>query len=281
MGFHSFLPRNIEKAIRFEKLINGGWVAVGLEEGYELLENNVLPEYCNGHVCIDIANGHQYRSFELCEALRLAYPALHITVGNIAHPEAYREYAKRGANAVRIGIGSGQVCTTSVQTGQHYPMASLIMKCREIKNQIGKDAPMIIADGGFGYIDQIVKGLALGADTVMIGRIAASFPEACGHTIKKADDIWEEEKLYREYYGMSTEKAQREMHPEPDYIPKHTEGTVRYIPVIDSTQTWLDDFAHALRSSMSYSNAKTLQEFIGHVEWGIQNPTTFKAYIKS
>lgn len=279
LGFNVILPRTVDLNTRIQALVKGRWAAFGLDEGASLLKRTEDIKY--GRVCIDIANGHQDRSYQLCRDLRNKYPHMVIMVGNIAHPGAYREYAKEGANYVRIGIGSGQVCTTSVQTGMHYPMASLISECREIKESLGADAPCIVADGGFGYIDQIVKGLALGADYVMIGKIAASFPEACSDTIKRADDIWEEEKVYREYYGMSTEKAQRLMHPEPNYVPKHTEGTVRWIPVIDKTESWINDFEHALRSAMSYNSSFELQDFVGHVDWGIQNQTTFKAYIKS
>ena len=275
LGFNAIVPRTEPWEVRKELLLEGVWVAVGLEEGFELTERS---DYSPLHVrvCIDIANGHQERAFELCGALKSLYPNSEVMVGNIANPKAYAEYAKQGADYIRVGIGSGQVCTTSVQTGIHYPMASLIRDCRQMRyvahsRADWKTVPKIVADGGFGHIDQIVKALALGADYVMIGKIAASFPEACGQIIEGD----------REYYGMSTEKAQRLMHPEPDYVPKHTEGTFRYIHIISSTQEWIKDFTHALKSSMSYCDAVELKDYIGKVEYGFQNPTTFNAYIKS
>lgn len=283
MGFNTILPRTVNWEVRKGELLAskyclGKWVAIGLEEGESILRSEADLDGRGVKLCIDVANGHQSRCFDLVEALRKKYPQMTIMVGNIANPEAYLEYAKVGANYVRIGIGSGQVCTTSVQTGNHYPMASLIMECRKIRQEILYNQyttqqltpPYIVADGGFGYIDQIVKAIALGADYVMIGRIAASFPEACGTVVYDGT---------REYYGMSTEKAQKLMHPEPDYVPKHTEGTVRYVHIISSTQKWIEDFTHALRSSMSYQNAFDLFEFKGHVDWGIQNPITFNAYV--
>lgn len=277
-GFNTILPRTVSWETRLEMMRAGQWIAVGLDEARKILDLDLSSEGTY-KISIDIANGHQMRALEMCTALRDKFKNAEIMVGNIANPDTYIRYAYAGANYVRVGIGSGQVCTTSVQTGIHYPMASLISKCRELKEFFNLDA-CIVADGGFGYIDQIVKALALGADYVMIGKIAASFPEACGetalvelkgHTVQRC----------REYYGMSTEKAQRLMHPEPDYVPKHTEGTVRWIPIIEDSQKWVDDFTHALRSSMSYQDATTLADFIGKVEWGIQNPTTFNAYIKS
>lgn len=282
LGFNTIIPRSVPFELRRVLMFQGNWVAVGLEEAEYLLTSVTRSSSDGLRICIDIANGHQARSYDLCKKLKEAFPKMTLMVGNIAHPLAYLEYAKAGADYVRLGIGSGHVCTTSVQTGIHYPMASLISECSNLrKYKLGANAPKIVADGGFGYIDQIVKGLALGADYVMIGKIAASFPEACGDTIKKAEDLWEEEKVYREYYGMSTEKAQRLMHPEPNYVPKHTEGTVRWIPVIDSTQNWIRDFTHALRSSMSYCSAFNLKDYCGEVSWDTQSPVTFKAYIKS
>lgn len=279
LGFNAIVPRTVSWEARKELLLEGVWVAVGLEEGFELTErSDHSPLYIR--VCIDIANGHQKRAFELCGALKSLYPNSEVMVGNIANPKTYGEYAKQGADYVRVGIGSGQVCTTSVQTGIHYPMASLIRDCYNLSLTHArgewKTIPKIVADGGFGYIDQIVKALALGADYVMIGKIAASFPEACGEIREDATG-----RQQREYFGMSTEKAQRLMHSEPDYVPKHTEGTVRYVNIIPSTQKWIGDFTHALKSSMSYCNARHLVEYKGRVEFGIQNPTTFNAYIKS
>lgn len=276
LGFNAIVPRTEPWEVRKELLLVGVWVAVGLDEGEQLCERSDISPL-HFRVCIDIANGHQERAFELCGALKSLYPNSEVMVGNIANPKTYAEYAKQGADYIRVGIGSGQVCTTSVQTGIHYPMASLIQDCYHMRyvahnRSDWKTIPKIVADGGFGYIDQIVKALALGADYVMIGKIAASFPEACGTVVYDGS---------REYYGMSTEKAQKLMHPEPDYVPKHTEGTVRYIHIISSTQKWIEDFTHALKSSMSYCNARNLEEYKGKVEFGIQNPTTFNAYIKS
>ena len=277
-GFNVIVPRTVSWSHRESLLKKGTWTAVGIEEGWNLLKNQDFQTAC---VCIDIANGHQKRAIDLCRKLKESFPNMTVMVGNIANPETYVKYAEAGADYVRVGIGSGQVCTTSVQTGIHYPIASLIKHCKQSQAVLTGKKPKIVADGGFGYIDQIVKALALGADYVMIGKIAAGFPEACGDVVKKVDDPRDKEKLYREYYGMSTEKAQRLMHPEPEYVPKHTEGTVRYIPIIDSTQKWIADFIHALRSSMSYCDAFTLKEFVGQVQYGIQNPTTFNAYIKT
>ena len=281
-GFNVILPRTVNLEERLSSLYTERWVAVGLDEISQVLDlgrkGYLNPRF---HICIDVANGHQSRIFGMCQELKKNFPNCVIMVGNIANPLTYKEYAKIGVDYVRLGIGSGQVCTTSVQTGIHYPMASLIANCKYLKEKY-KLKTAIVADGGFRFIDQIVKGIALGADYVMIGRIAAGFPEACGEIrlcqSQTLPPTWHQE---REYYGMSTEKAQKLMHPEPNYVPRHSEGTVRWIPVMSSTDDWIHDLTHALRSCMSYCDAFDLDEFKGSVAWQTQNPVTFNAYIKS
>lgn len=272
-GFNVILPRTVPLEERLSSLyMSDRWAAFGLEElnrVYKLAKEGFLN--ARFQICIDIANGHQSRVLGWCKTLKRDCPNCKIMVGNIANPETYKEYAKAGVDYVRLGIGSGHVCTTSVQTGIHYPMASLIAECKYIKDK-NKFTTAIVADGGFRYIDQLVKGLALGADYIMIGRIAAGFPEACGEVNSNNE---------REYYGMSTEKAQRLMHPEANYVPRHTEGTVRWVPIMKDTANWIEDFTHALKSSMSYCDAFDLSEYKGRVRWAVQNPVTFNAYIKS
>ena len=98
---------------------------------------------------------------------------LKLMTGNIANPYTYREYAKAGVDYLRASVGTGNVCTTSVQTGMHYPMGSLLIKLNEERDYVRKSielgakyasVPKIVADGGFNRIDQCVKALALGAD---------------------------------------------------------------------------------------------------------------------
>ena len=180
-------------------------------------------------------------------------------------------------------------CTTSVQTGIHYPMGSLITKCKFERDYVIKSielgakyrsVPKIVADGGFKYIDQIVKALALGADYVMLGEILAKTEEACGQVLPSVDF-----ERYCEYYGMSTKKAQKlindsSLYRENLFIPKHSEGVVKSIPIEYFLEEWTDDFEHALRSCMSYSGAHNLNEFNGHVKWDTMTNSSFKSYIK-
>lgn len=315
-GFNTILPRTISFDDRFEYMKKGYCIAVGLKEAEHLYGRFSTTKIQNGsldyvpHICIDQANGHMHELLDVCAKLKevLGQKGIWIMTGNIASPETYYEYAKVGIDAVRIGIGSGNVCTTSVQTGIHYPLASLIISCRDIKTSIEralntdldevagfakesivkmqntyKSAPLIIADGGFKRIDQIIKALALGADYIMTGEIIAKSKEACG----KISKIWEHGDLYemREYYGMSTERAQLEIYDntyeENKKVFKHSEGISKYVKVEYSLDDWRYDFESALKSTMSYTNHKTINEFIGGVLWDTMSQTTFKNYFKS
>lgn len=183
-------------------------------------------------------------------------------------------------------------CTTSVQTGMHYPMGSLLIKLREerefVKKAIElkasyKSAPKIIADGGFKNIKQCVTALALGADFVMLGEILAKSEEACGETKNRWDGFKGVKE--REYFGMSTEKAQilvnnASFFKQDNFVPKHSEGQIKWIKVDYTLKEWEEDFEHALRSSMSYAGARKLDEYIGKVNWETLTPMAYHSFMK-
>lgn len=286
------VPRSVAWEKRLEYLQAGDWVAVGLKEAQYIYENLELQHFTVDktiRLCIDQANGHMESLLKLCRDLKLRFGTnIKIMTGNIANPYSYREYAKAGVDYVRAGIGGGNVCTTSVQTGIHYPMGSLLVKLNEEKEFVKKaielkasyrTVPKIIADGGFKRIDQCVKALALGADFVMLGEILAKSEEACGE-IRLCLGNRE-----REYFGMSTKKAQKlvndaSLFKVDNFVPKHTEGQIKEVEVSYKLSEWLGDFEHALRSSMSYAGARLLKEYIGKVNWDTMTPVTYYAYMK-
>ena len=268
--FYTIVPRTVEYHVRERLLKEGWWVAMGLKEAQSLyeeyLKSGEIP-IIRIHVCIDQANGHMNSLVKLCNNLKgLLGDKIKIMIGNIANPSTLCAYGN-SVDYVRIGIGSGNVGTTTTQTGIHYPMASLISECRKVIDQF-EHKPKIIADGGFNNISQIIKALALGADYCMIGRIAASFEEACGEVINSTSISHQK---MRWYYGMSTEEAQKlihkasKFHDEPLTL-KHSEGRGTYVKVNTNIKTWVEDFESALRSTMSYTNSKDLKSFIGKCE---------------
>lgn len=298
-GLNVIVPRTVPWGIRMDRMGKNEWVAVGLREAKHLyytwsrvLANGFELEDFTPHLCIDQANGHMEELLELCRdfKLLLGRNGIKIMTGNIAHPNTYYSYAVHGIDYVRCSVGTGHGCTTSCQTGFHYPMGSLLIDINKQKKIVERDLldaaiesdkciytlPKVIADGGIGTSEQAIKALALGADYVMLGEVIARSEEACGKLIPSCIDIgpYENEIMQysRSYYGMSTERAQEEINdasyePNPRFKLKRAEGIEKIVPIEYSINWWLTDFNTDLRSAMSYANAKNLRQFIGKVEW--------------
>lgn len=287
------VPRSVDFTMRLTFFKNGEWVAFGFKEAAVIFEKLEIGEGTVLRMCIDQANGHMESLLSLCKKYKDKFgKRIKIMTGNIANPYAYRHYAMAGVDYVRVGIGGGNVCTTSVQTGMHYPMGSLLVKLKEEKEFVKKSielkasyksVPKIIADGGFKNIKQCVTALALGADFVMLGEILARSEEACGLTRPRlSDEIFGKD---REYFGMSTEKAQilvnnASLFKQDNFVPKHSEGQVKWVHVAYNLKEWEEDFEHALKSSMSYAGATKLDEYIGKVNWETLTPMAYHSFMK-
>lgn len=284
-GIKTVIPRNVDLAVRFN-LMHDTFVAMSLNE-FEVTFG--CPEYTFDYpvyVCVDIANGHMKRLIDACaEVKKLHGDKVTIMTGNIAHPDVYYMYAKAGIDYIRCGIGSGNVCTTSANLGLHYPMGTLLKELKQRKKSVEnyikddkinaafqyKSVPKIIADGGFNNFDQINKALALGADYVMLGKILAKSEEACGET------CYIEDQKYREYYGMSTKRAQKETGREGNTT---AEGISTLVPVEYPIAKWVDNFKAYLRSVMSYCDSRNLDEFHEKVQVKFMTPEARNAYNK-
>ena len=287
------VPRSVDFNMRLTFFKDGEWVAFGFKEAAVIFEKLEIGEGTVLRMCIDQANGHMESLLSLCKKYKDKFgKRIKIMTGNIANPYAYRHYAMAGVDYVRVGIGGGNVCTTSVQTNMHYPLGSLLIKLKEEKEFVKKSielkagyksVPKIIADGGFKNIKQCVTALALGADFVMLGEILARSEEACGLTRPRLnDEIFGKD---REYFGMSTEKAQilvnnASLFKQDNFVPKHSEGQVKWVRVAYTLKEWEEDFEHALRSSMSYAGATKLDEYIGKVNWETLTPMAYHSFMK-
>jgi IMP dehydrogenase/GMP reductase len=226
-------------------------------------------------ILVDIANGHMEKLFNLTKKFinKRNSENQKIMVGNIANPNTYRKFAELGVDYIRVGIGGGSGCLTSANTGVHYPMASLINECYLIKKS-NDFKTKIVADGGFKNYDDIIKAIALGADYVMLGGVLNKTLESCSQTKlfklfplndNDAEIFWNKipflrKFFYKKFRGMSTKEVQIKWGKSKLTT---SEGIVKYNKVEYTLKGWTDNFKDYLKSAMSYTNSKNLDEFKG------------------
>jgi IMP dehydrogenase/GMP reductase len=242
-------------------------------------------------VLIDVANGHMMKLYETSKLIKEKFGSnIELMVGNIANPDTYREYCKIGVDYIRVGIGGGSACTTSANVSIHYPMASLINECAMIKYSFDNPTK-IIADGGFKNFSDVIKALALGADYVMLGGMFNKALESCGETFMKdsQDQFYEVDiqrgktafeagmSVYKYYRGMSTKEVQKSWNR---HELKTGEGITKYNKVEYTLDGWCENFTDYLKSAMSYTNSRSLDEFIGDVRYEMITQNSFNRFNK-
>jgi len=285
-GINTTLPRTIKYKdflyfIRNKNIAEYSkvFVSLGFNDLDFFYKENFIAFNIGQHILIDVANGHMQKIIDYAKEIKRLRPDVIIMVGNIANPKTYEWYAKNNCvDYIRVGIGNGGGCLTTKQSGVGYPMASLIYETNQVRKKLMLDStnpnklPKIVADGGMKDHSDIIKALALGADYVMIGSIFNKAFESCadnyiyGFKVNKKIAKYFFDKGYpvKKYFrGMSTKDAQKAM-GKTNF--KTSEGVVRFRKVEYYLQGWVENFEHYLRNAMSYSNAKTLDDFIGNVE---------------
>ena len=264
------------------------WIQNGLtplqEAEEELLKMEITPNQRKIYICIDIANGNLQNLYHACKRLKKLFKdKICIMTGNVANPKTYKYYADNGIDWMRVGIGLGSRCITACNTSIYYPAATLLdelhrEKMLYAKENNGNTPTKIILDGGITNFDEIIKAFALGADAVMSGYLFAVTEEACGE-IGYSKDIKEytkgnyltkeeydkldneqkkEYKRFRDYYGMSTKKAQSIVNGK---ATRTSEGISKPVNVEYPVAKWVDNMQAYLRSAMSYTNSGNLKEF--------------------
>jgi IMP dehydrogenase len=209
-------------------------------------------------VVVDTAHGHSSRVLETVRAVRAEFPDLQLVAGNIATPEGFMALVEAGADAVKLGIGPGSICTTRVVAGVGVPQVSAIMDCAPVARRTGVP---LIADGGIKYSGDIVKAIAAGADAVMVGGLFAGTDEAPGEKVLYQGRVY---KTYRGMGSLGAMKAgskdryfQGAIRDERKLVPEGIEGRVPYRgPLADSVH----QLVGGLRAGMGYVGAATIEE---------------------
>ncbi|GLU44130.1 IMP dehydrogenase [Allomuricauda sp. NBRC 101325] len=207
-------------------------------------------------IIIDTAHGHTKGVVGILKEVKKAFPELEVVVGNIATGEAAKYLVEAGADAVKVGIGPGSICTTRVVAGVGFPQFSAVL---EVAAALKGTGVPVIADGGIRYTGDIPKAIAAGADTVMLGSLLAGTKESPGETI-----IYEGRK-FKSYRGMGSVEAMKQgskdryfQDVEDDIKKLVPEGIVGRVPYKGELYESMHQFIGGLRAGMGYCGAKDI-----------------------
>lgn len=209
-------------------------------------------------VGLDTAHGHSKGVIEELKKIKKKYPKLDVIVGNIATGQAAKDLVKAGADAVKVGVGPGSICTTRVIAGIGMPQLTAIM---EVAQAIEGSGVPVVGDGGIRYSGDMVKAIVAGADTIMSGGIYAGTDEAPGVTI-----IYEGRKV-KSYRGMGSIEAMQKgskdryfQDAEEEIAKLVPEGIVGHVPFKGKVSEVIYQFVGGLRAGMGYCGAKSIDE---------------------
>jgi len=239
-----------------EGMYNVG-AAVGVSGDYLTRAMSALDHGAN-ILCVDIAHGHHSLMERAIKSLKdkIGINNVCIIAGNVATPEGYYDLSEWGADAVRVGIGGGSICSTRIQTGHGVPTFQSVLAC----SYVDVNTP-IIADGGIKNAGDVVKSLAAGADFVMLGSMLAGTEEAPGQVFEASDN-----KRYKIYRGMASKEAQQAWRGQSSSL----EGISTTIPYKGSVENILAELAQNVRSGFSYSGARNISELRSKANFIVQ-----------
>lgn len=254
--------KDIEKSIKYPnackdslgRLRVGAAVGVGADRDERV---EALLKAGADVIAVDTAHGHSKGVIESVKEIKLNFPDCNLIAGNIATAEAAKDLIKAGADAIKVGIGPGSICTTRIVAGVGVPQLSAIMDCTAVAE---KNGIPVIADGGIKFSGDIAKAIAGGAKVVMIGSLFAGTDESPGETILLQGRSY---KVYRGMGSVGAMKAgskdryfQDEVDSDIKLVPEGIEGRVPYRGPMAST---IHQLIGGLRAGMGYTGCKTIE----------------------
>jgi len=234
----------------------------------KLKQHNILLP----NICLDVANGYTEQFVKTAANLRKAFPETIIMAGNVVTPEMVEELILHGkVDIVKVGIGSGSVCTTRLKTGVGYPQLSAVMECGDAAHGLGGH---ICSDGGCKVVGDICKAFGGNADFTMLGSMLAGVDECEGewkYEYRTSYGFWqplnpeynfegEKRKISLQYYGMSSKNA----------MDKHHNGVAEYrtaegkcvtVPYKGTAEEVIQDIYGGIRSACTYIGANKIKDF--------------------
>ena len=216
-------------------------------------------------LCIDVANGHLFDVIQICSMFRDKYPNLTLVAGNVVTPDATENLIlDGGVDIIKLGIGSGRLCTTRKLTGIGYPQLSTVLECSQIANHLHAH---VISDGGITCPGDIAKAFVAGAHFVMLGSYLAGHNESPGDIIDNLMII----------YGMSSSLANEKYNGGLQNY-RASEGRVVKIPIKGPIDDTLQEIEGGLRSACTYINAKTISDMYSNGSFILVNEQYEKSF---
>ena len=229
--------------------------AIGVKSDYLERAQELVSNGCNV-IVIDVAHGHHKLVGEAIEKIKTRLSTIEVVAGSVATGKACEYLCEKGADAIRVGIGNGSLCETRIRTGVGIPQVTALIDCVSVADTY--NVP-VIADGGIRNVGDVCKGLACGADTIMLGSLLSGTKETPG-TIEKIGK-WPNEQLYKKYRGSASLDSKHDRGNN-----KNVEGNHKVIPYKGKVKRIIQDIQEGLRSSFSYVGANDISEFHSKVE---------------
>jgi IMP dehydrogenase len=255
--------KDMDKAMRYPTSSKDGFgrlrVGAAIGVGADRAERVAALRRAGADIlCIDAAHGYSHNVIEALKATKREWPEAEVVAGNVATSEGAKALVEAGADALRVGIGPGSICTTRVVSGVGVPQITAILDCVAAS---GPARVPVIADGGIRYSGDVAKALAAGASSVMIGSLFAGTEESPGETVLYQG------RTYKVYRGMGSlgamlertrDRYSQENVPDAKLVPEGIEGRVPYRGSLASN---IDQLIGGLQAGMGYVGASDLESF--------------------